>query len=144
MSEENIKIPMWFWIVITLCLIWNLLGVAAFFNQVFMTPEAVAKLSEAEQHLYKNIPFWVNIAFGFAVFGGSLGCILVMLKKAISHFIFILSFAGIVIQMYYSFFIASSIEVYGPGAAIMPSLVIVVGIFLIWLSKNAASKHWLN
>ena len=144
MSQESIKIPTWFWVVLSVCLIWNLLGVFAFFGQIFMTAEAIAELPEAERELYENIPLWVNIAFGFAVFGGSLGCILALLKKALSHTIFILSLAGVLIQMYHSFFIANSMEVYGPGSTIMPILVILIGIFLVWLSKNATTKGWLN
>lgn len=144
MSEEPIKIPTWFWVVVSVCLVWNLLGLMAFFSQIMMTPEAIAELPEAEQYLYKNIPLWVNIAFGFAVIGGTLGCVLVLLKKAVAQFVFILSLAGVLVQMYHSFFIANSMEVYGPGSVIMPSLVIAIGIFLVWLSRSAISKQWLN
>ena len=144
MSEEPVKIPTWFWVVMSVCLVWNLLGVMAFFGQIFMPAEDIAALPDAERQLYENIPLWVNIAFGFAVFGGSLGCILALLKKSLAQLIFVLSLIGILVQMYHSFFIANSMEVYGPGSAVMPSMVILVGIFLIGLSRSATSKHWLN
>jgi hypothetical protein len=34
-------------------------------------------------------------------------------------------------------------EVYGPGAVIMPILVLFVGVFLLWYSKKAIAKKWL-
>jgi hypothetical protein len=144
MSEEPIKIPTWFWVVMSLCLLWNLLGLMAFFNHIFISPETIAALPDAEQELYKNTPHWVNIAFAFAVIGGTLGCILGLLKKSLSQRLFVLSLVGVLIQMYHSFFIANAMAVYGPGSAVMPSLVIIIGIFLVWLSRSATSKQWLN
>jgi hypothetical protein len=144
MSEEPIKIPTWFWVIMSICLVWNILGLMAFFNQMFMSAEAIAELSDAEQKLYNNIPLWADTAFAFAVIGGTLGCLLTLVKKALAQIVFILSLIGILVQMYYSFFIANSIEIYGPGSVIMPSLVIVVGIFLVWLSRHAISKQWLT
>ncbi|MFT6990487.1 MAG: hypothetical protein ACJASL_002465 [Paraglaciecola sp.] len=34
--------------------------------------------------------------------------------------------------------------IYGPSAAIMPSIVVVVAMFLLWLANNAKTKGWIN
>jgi hypothetical protein len=34
--------------------------------------------------------------------------------------------------------------VYGPSAAIMPSIVVVVVMSLLWLANNAKTKGWIN
>ncbi|NNC97213.1 MAG: hypothetical protein HKN88_03985 [Gammaproteobacteria bacterium] len=67
MTETN-KLPMWFWVVAVLALIWNLLGLGAFLSTaVLMSPETLASMSPAEQELYANTPSWANVAFGVAV-----------------------------------------------------------------------------
>jgi hypothetical protein len=120
------------------------MGVMAFFMQMAMTAEQIAALPANEQMMYQDIPLWVNIAFGCAVFGGALGCIALVLKKAIALPILLISLIGVLVQMYHSFFIANAIEVYGPGSAIMPSMVLVLAIFLVWLANSAKAKGWIS
>ncbi|MCF2949731.1 hypothetical protein L0668_16550 [Paraglaciecola aquimarina] len=116
----------------------------AFVAQMMMTPEQIAELPQAEQGLYQNIPLWVNLAFACAVFGGALGCVALCFKKAIALPALLLSVMGVLVQMYHSFFITDSIKVYGPGAAVRPSLVTIIALFLLWLATHAKSKSWIN
>ena len=136
--------PKWFVILAVVFAIWNLLGVMAFFMQMAMTAEQIAVLPEKEQMLYQDIPIWVNIAFACAVFGGALGCIALALKKTLALPILLISLAGVLIQMFHSFFIANTFEVYGPGGMIMPVMVILIAIYLVWLANSAKSKGWLS
>jgi hypothetical protein len=143
-ESSQISAPKWFLILSIVLAIWNLLDVMAFFMQINMTPEQTAVLEPAEQQLYLNIPLWVNIAFGCAVFGGVLGCIALDLKKSIALPILLISLAGILVQTYYSFCIANLMAVLGPNAAIMPSMVVVVALFLLWLANRAKTKGWIS
>lgn len=133
-----------FWIVSVLALVWNLMGVMAFIGQMMITPEALAMLSPAEQELYSNVPLWATIAFGVAVWGSVLGCILLLLRKRLAMPVLSIAFAGILVQMVHSLAISKSIEVYGPGGMIMPVLVILIGGFLVWYSRKATALGWLR
>ena len=70
-----------FWIIAIIALLWNLSGVAAFAGDILMTEEALATLTEAQQELYKSTPVWLKFVYGVAVFSGTLGCILLLMKK---------------------------------------------------------------
>jgi hypothetical protein len=142
-NNSNNAAPKWFLVLAIVLAVWNLMGVMAFFMQVTMTAEQIAALPEKEQMLYQDIPLWVNIAFGCAVFGGALGCIALALKKAVALPILFISLAGVIVQMFHSFVIANSFEVYGPGGAIMPVMVMLIAIYLVWLANNAKAKGWL-
>jgi hypothetical protein len=144
MTAESTTAPKWFKIIAITALIWNLLGVMAYIMQVTMSPEALAALPEAERLLYETVPSWATGAFAISVFGGTLGCIALFAKKASAFPLFIISLIGILTQMYHSFFMSNSFEVFGPGGAIMPVMVIVVAIYLIWLSQSAKSKGWIS
>lgn len=142
-NNSNTTAPKWFVFLVIVLAIWNLMGVMAFVMQMTMTAEQIAALPEKEQMLYQDIPLWVNIAFGCAVFGGALGCIALVLKKAIALPILFISLAGVIVQMFHAFVIANSFEVYGPGGTIMPIMVVVVALYLVWLANNAKVKGWL-
>lgn len=141
MSEN--KIPLWFWILVSVFLIWNLMGVMAFFQHMSIAPEQIAAMPEAERNLYETNPLWAKIAFAFAVFGGALGCLLMLLKRKIASAVLLLSLVGVVVQMFHSFFIANSMEVYGPGSVVMPIMVVLIAIFLVWFSRWSTTKGWL-
>ena len=145
MALENTgKLPVWFWIVAGLALVWNLMGVFAFAAQMTMSAEAIAALPEAEQNLYANYPAWAAVAFAFAVIGGALGCLLLLMRKKFATPVLGLSLAGILVQMIHSFVIANSMAVYGPGAVIMPIMVVVIGAALFWWSTRLKNKGWIN
>jgi len=144
MSDDEKKLTIWFWIIGIVCLIWNLMGVMAFVMQLTMSPETLAALPEAERTMYEATPVWVLIAFAVAVFSGTLGCIFLLMKKTLATIIFKISLVGILIQMYYNFFVSKAMDIYGPGGMIMPIMVLIVAIFLIWYSASAKTKGWIN
>jgi len=143
-KSENIVIPSWFKIVAIIAFFWNLLGVLAFVGQMFMTPEMLAELPVAEQELYANTPMWATAAFAMAVFAGALGSLLLLMKKGLATLVLTLSLVGVLVQMFHSFFMSKSFEVYGPGAAVMPMMVIVIAVYLVWLSNKAQKNGWFN
>ncbi|MEQ9404424.1 MAG: hypothetical protein RIM99_12600 [Cyclobacteriaceae bacterium] len=144
MTNESVKPPVWFWIVSVVALLWNALGVFAYLDQAYMTPEKLALMPAAEQALFANIPAWVTAAFAIAVFGGTIGSLLLLLKKKLAFTILILSLIGIIVQMYHSFFISNALDVYGPGGIVMPIMVLIIGIGLIILAKKGKANGWLN
>lgn len=125
-------------------IVWNLLGVFAYIAQMMMTPEMFALLPADQQTLLENTPFWATAAFAIAVWGGTLGSILLLIKKKISMHVFIASLIGVLVQMYYNFIIANSIEVYGPGGLVMPIMILIISSGLIWYSNDLTKKGFLS
>lgn len=138
------KSPVWFWVVSVFALIWNGLGVMAYLGQAYMDDTDLAALPEAEQALYADVPAWATAAFAIAVWGGLLGCLALLLRKKWAKPVLLLSLIGIVVQMIYNLFISEAMDVYGPGGAIMPIMVIVIGIFLVWFSKKSIAEGWIS
>ncbi len=144
MTEPKNKPAASFWIIGIAALIWNLMGVFEYLTMAYMTAEDLAVLPVEEQRFYDNVPAWVTAAFALAVFGGTLGCILLLLRRKLATFVFIISFASILAQMTYTVFISKAMEVYGPGNVIMPITVIITGAFLVWYSKKMEGQGMLS
>ena len=145
MSETSKnKAPIWFMVVAGILLVWNLLGVTAYIMQVMMTPEALAALPDAQRQLYENTPEWATAAFAIAVNGGVLGCLLLLLKRNLAGLFLQLSLAGVLVQMFHSFFMSKSFEVFGPGGMVMPIMVMLIAIYLVTLAAKAKSNRWTS
>ena len=144
MTESSTKVPTWFWVVSILALVWNLLGLMAFFTTVNMSPETLTTFPEAEQKIYRNTPIWATIAFAVAVFGGTLGSLGLVLRKNWAKPLLIASLIGVLLQNFHAFILANGLEVYGMERAVMPMIVILIGGLLIWLANSVQSKTWFK
>lgn len=133
-----------FYIISSMALVWNLMGVFNFLGQALMSDEVLASLPKDQQLIYQDVPVWVTAAFAIAVFSGTLGAVFLLLKKKIASTFFILSFIGIVTQMSYGLLLDEKTDNYGPLGLLMPLMIIAVGGYLIWYSKKANKNRWLS
>ena len=143
-DETRTAIPRSFWIIAIVALVWNLVGVANYIFHVTMTEEALMQMLADQRLLVEAIPAWATAAFAIAVFGGTLGCVLLLMKKVLASSLFVISLAGIVAQMYHAFVIAGAFEVHGPAGLVLPALVTAIGVLLIWYSKHATAQGWIT
>ena len=144
MTNSSTKPPVWFWVIGVIALLWNLMGVNAYLQQAYRTEAFTSMLTTEQLDLVNSTPAWAIGAFAIAVFAGALGCIALLLRKSWAKSLFLLSLIGIIVQMIYNLFISKAMEVYGPGAVVMPILVMLVGIFLVWYSKRSIIKGWID
>ena len=141
MNDENVVGVHWsFWAIGAVGLIWNVLGAINFVVQ--MNPDSLAAYREVEQALIVGRPAWATVAFALAVFGGALGCLMLLLKKSAAFYLFIASLLGVIVTMIHTLGVDVDFglgEIL--GIILMPLL---VAAFLIWYSRRARSKRWIS
>jgi hypothetical protein len=133
-----------FWIIGGAALVWNLIGLVFYYSHVTMTPEALAGFTPEQQAFFTGTPMWATSAYAIAVTAGVLGSLFLLLRKAWAVPLFVVSLLAIVVQNFYSFALARGLEVWGASGAIFPSIVVVVGIALVWYSRQAKAQRWLS
>lgn len=144
MSTSSTTPPRSYWVISGLALLWNLVGVLAYVNQVTMSPESLAELPEGQRAILEAMPVWATSAFALATTAGVLGCVLLIIRNSWAVPMFLVSLAAVLVQMYHAFVIANAIQLLGPTAAIQPALVIAIGSGLIWYSRYAKEKGWFR
>lgn len=145
MSEETSPAaPRSFWIIAGLSLVWNLIGIAAFFADVTMSEQALTALPEAQRAFYDNVPAWATAAYAVAVCGGVIGCLLLLLRKSWATPVLIVSLVGVVVQMYHAYVIENAVEAMGSGIVFMSATITFISILLVWYSRFAASRGWIS
>jgi len=143
-SDERVKPPIWYWGVVGVALLWNALGVVAFIAQVSMGPEALAQLSEIERSIHESTPIWATAAFGVATFGGLLGCVLLLFRTRFAGPVLVMSLLGIAVQMIHGLAMTEAVALLGPQVAVLPSLILVVALFLVAFFGGAHSRRWIQ
>ncbi len=141
MNDKTVGGVHWsFWLIGAVALIWNFVGVINFFIQ--MNPDVLAAYRESERAIIEGPPAWATGAFAIAVFGGAIGCVLLLLRKSVAYYLFIGSLLGVIVTMTHTLGIGIDFglgEIL--GIILMP---LVVAVFLIWYSKQAESKGWIS
>ena len=137
--NEN-KIHWSFWVICVVTLIWNVLGSINFVVQ--MNPEMHETYRETERLIIIGRPFWATVGFAIAVFGGAIGCFLLLLKKSFAFYLFIASLLGVFVTMAHALNLGINFGI-GEilGFILMP---MIVAIFLIWYSKLSERKGWVR
>ena len=143
-NTEPVKLPMSFWIIAVVALVWNLAGVATYISDVTLSEEALAQLSEEHRGLREATPVWVTGAYAIAVFAGALGAVSLLLRRNWAVPLFGASIIAVLVQMGFMFIAINAAAVLGASAMIMPAVIIAAGAFLFMYAMNAKSKGWLR
>jgi hypothetical protein len=143
-SSDETSTPAWFWVISVIALLWYLMDISAFFMRVLMTDDAIMAMPENQQHLYRNMPLWVNVVFAGEVFGGAIGCVGLLLRKKWALTLFVVSILGVLSQTFHVYFLSDAIKTMGAPAVVMPLLAILIGMGMIGFTKSAISKGRLR
>ncbi len=139
MNDKTGGIHWSFWVICVVTLIFNVMGVINYFVQ--MNADSLATFPEQYRPIIEGRPAWATAAFAIAVFGGSLGCLLLLLRKSVAFFVLCASLLGVIASMMHIFGVAgyNNFEVW-----IGVLMQLVVTAFLIWYSKLAECKGWIS
>ena len=125
-------------------LLWNLVGCFAYLSDAMLTPEDVATMSAAQQALYASRPAWAVAATAFAVWGGALGCIGLILRRRWAKLLLLISLAGVVVQGIALFALPEAASQAGLAVILIQGLVLVIAVALVVLGRKADSHGWLS
>jgi hypothetical protein len=140
LNDKTVRVHWSFWAIGAIALIWNVLGAINFVAQ--MNPDMLAEYRESERAIIEGRPAWATIAFAIAVFGGALGCVLLLLRKSAAFYLFIASLLGVIVTMMHT--LGAGID-FGLGEILGIILMpLVLAAFLIWYAKLAESKDWIR
>ena len=143
MNNETVGGVHWsFRLIGVVALIWNVMGIMNYFGQ--MNADMVAAMPETHRAIIEGRPAWATTGFAIAVFGGALGCLLLLLRKPAAFNLFIASLAGVIVQMIHTLGIVGSMDFTGFEITMMIVMPLVVAAFLVWYSRQAESKGWIS
>lgn len=143
--NDSVKLPVWFWIVGVILLLWGAAGIFAFYTQLTMPyDQMVAEMGKAAADCIKDMPGWLWWVYGIAVWGGVLGTIALLLQRNWARPIYLVSVVAVVVQFGHSFLVAHIQEIMGWGSAIFPAFIFAMGLFQLWFADWANKQGWLR
>jgi hypothetical protein len=112
-----------FRIIAVLILLWNLVGDAAYLMQATANLDEVARQDPVQAQAFREMPGWVWAAYAVAVTSGTIGAIVLLMRRGWAWALFALSFTAVVIQFGWTFLGFDLLGAKGPSAALFPLLI---------------------
>ncbi len=133
----KVNTPLWFWIVTALGLAWNIFGVVQFLGSLSATSESLIAtgLTAEQAAVMLGYPSWMTIAFAVGVFGGLIGCVLLMAKKRLAILVFVASLIGYLL-LYIGDITEGVFAAIGSSQVIILSIVVAIAAGLLWLARH--------
>jgi hypothetical protein len=138
------KPPLWFTVLVTVALLWNLAGFFAVVADLRLSAAEIAALPQQQQALYAARPVWSIVASVVAVAGGTLGCLGLLVRKRWAHWVLFSSLFGVVVQDIGIFVVAGAASVSGIVPFVLQGVVFVVAVALVMLARRAVARAWLT
>jgi hypothetical protein len=137
------KPPIWFFVVAVIALLWNAAGLMAVGADLRLSAADIAALSPDQQAMYAARPGWSVVGSVLAVGAGTLGCVLLLLRKRLAAAVFALSLVGVVVQDIGIFVVAGAGKGGDPVPFVLQGLVLVIAVGLLLLARRAQGRSWL-
>ena len=135
-------VPLWYWVIAVLALLWNLMGCASFGIEMFAQEAAMESMTEVQKEWARSIPSWIYVVYFLSVTTGVAGCVGLFLRKGWTIAMFAICLVAVVVQMVYTMLIGGGLQAMGPSGLVMPALVIGFAAALLGFSWFARSRGW--
>lgn len=132
------KVPLSFWIVAALGVLWNGFGVMAYWLTVTHNPKVMAQTPAEMVEALNRTPMWAMAAWGLAVGAALAGSLLLVLRSRWAVPAFIASLAGLLVLTIYQ--VASSM----PMSIVQVVIIWLIALFLLRFSSSEAGKGRLR
>jgi len=149
MSESSlnhpVKAPWHLWVVGIVGLLWSAMGAMDYVMTKLKNEEYLAAFSAEQLEFFFGFPVWVNTAWAIAVWGGVVGCILLLLRKELAVMVLLTSFLAMVVTAIHNYGLSNGLEVVGDTfSLVFTAIIFVVGLFLYLYAKAMRSRSVLK
>ncbi len=119
----------------------NFFGARAYYAQVTLTPQELAAMPDEMRAIFENEPTWALAAYVIGVFGGALGCVLLLFRRTWAIPVLVASLAGVIARFFYAY---TTPDVAGAPSVVTSITPLFVSGFFVWYANYAMQKGWLK
>jgi hypothetical protein len=145
MMTTKTKLPVWYWAVAILLVLWEAGGCYACVMQIKLGAAAMGPVDDWSLKYYAALPIWYNWVYAVATFGGLLGGLALLMRDKRASVLFWISFVAIIVMFGYAFAATDLIAHKGLDQVLpFPLFIAVIGAFSIRFTRFAARKGWIG
>ncbi len=138
------KTPWHVWVVGALGLLWNSMGVLDYVMTHMKNETYMGAFSEEQIAYFYGFPLWMEICWAVALFGGTIGLLMLLFRRKLAVPVFAISFLAVIGTIFYSYGVENEFEVMGIFATVMTVCIFSISLFLVIYSIRLKNQGVLN
>lgn len=137
--------PWHLWLVGILGFLWSLMGVVSFMLAEMNVEAVMSRYPQEQRDYFTSFPLWAVAFWAIGVFGGVIGCVLLLLRKRLAFPVLLASLIGAIVSNLGGLFLLGGMKVMretgGLGFTAVP---IVLGVLLASYARAMSKKGVLS
>lgn len=118
--------PWHLWLIAIVAGLWNSFGVLSFMLTQLKVEAVMGRYPPAQREYFESFPFWAVAFWAIGVFGGVIGCLLLLLKNRFAFHVLAASVIGAIVSNLGSLFFLGGMEILRGTGALGFALFIIV------------------
>ena len=144
-ANNPVKAPWHLWVIGIVGTLWSAMGAMDYVMTQTRNEDYMSNFTPAQLEFFYGFPAWVEASWAIAVWGGVIGCILLLLRKEMAVWVLLASFVCMVLTTIHNFVLSNGLEVIGDTFSLVFSAIIfLVALGLYLYSKAMSSKGVLR
>ncbi|NIV17612.1 MAG: hypothetical protein GWN47_04205 [Woeseiaceae bacterium] len=144
MTEDQlparVKTPRHLWAIGILALLWDAVGAFDYFMTQTQNEAYMGQFTQEQLEFFYGFPAWVTALWAIAVWGGLLGAILLLLRKAFAAPVLLVSFIAMALTAFHNFVLSNGMEIMGQVGTIFSAVIFMIALGL-WFYARAMQKR---
>ena len=137
--------PWHLWLVGILGGLWSLIGVMSFMLTQLNVEAVMSRFPPQQREYFESWPLWAVAFWAISVFGGVIGCLLLLLKNRLALHVLLASMLGAIVSNLGGLFLLGGMDVMretgGLGFTVFP---IIFAAFLAYYARAMSRKGVLS
>jgi hypothetical protein len=133
--------PKHLWVIGVIAILWNAIGAWDYFATQTRNEAYMSAFTPEQLDFFYGFPTWVVALWAIAVWGGVLGSILLVMRKAWAVPVFLTSFIAMALTAFHNFVLSNGMEVMGDPFALVFTGLIFLGALGLWLYSRAMRER---
>ena len=137
--------PWHLWLIGTIGGLWSLIGVLSFVLTQMNAEAVMSRFPPQQRQYFESFPLWAVAFWAIGVFGGVIGCLLLLLRNRLAFHVLLASVIGAIGSNLGGLFLLGGMEVMretsGLGFTVFP---IIFGAFLAYYARAMSKRGVLT
>jgi len=120
------RTPRHLWVVGIIALLWNCIGAFDYLMTQTKNAAYMSAFPPEQLAFFYGLPVWVVAAWAFAVWGGVLGSVLLLLRRRLAVPVFLVSLVGMAVTTLHNWLLSNAFELFSDTFSRVFTVVIIV------------------
>ena len=128
--------PWHLWLIGIIGSLWSLIGVISFMLTQLKVEAVMSQYPPQQREYFESFPFWAVAFWAIGVFGGVIGCLLLLLKSRLAFPVLVASVLGAIVSNLGGLFLLGGMAVMGGASALgFAVFIIIVAVLLAYYAR---------